>query len=297
MRHVLDVMHCEKNLSEFFLKTMLGEKDTLAVRADLQARGIRPHLHLRSLGANQERLSMPHASYVLSSEDKAKVLGVLKSLRTPSNYVSALHKKIVKGKFSGLKSHDYHVLLQQILPLCFRKISNRALTRTIVRLSRVFRKLCSKIVDTNDKAQLSLDCAETMCMMEKEMPPSFFDIMSHLPNHLVGELFICGPVHTRWMYPYERYFKTLKGYVRNLAKAEGSIAQGYQIDEALGFVTKYMRDYNLTTRKAWDSEEEPTMVDEILEGRGKREVLSDAVRRAMHEFVLDNAAHIDSYRQ
>ena len=30
-----------------------------------------------------------------------------------------------------------------------------------------------------------------------------------------------------------------------------------------------MRDYNLTTRRVWDSEEEPAMVDEILEGRGK----------------------------
>ena len=136
-----------------------------------------------------------------------------------------------------------------------------------------------------------------MCLMEKEMPPTFFDIISHLPNHLVEDLFLCGPVHTMWMYPYEHYFKTLKEYVRNLAKPEGSIAQGYQMDEALGFVTEYMKDYNLTTRRAWDSEEEPTMVDEILEGKGKWKLLSEDVRRAMHEFVLDNAAHIDEYRQ
>ena len=132
-----------------------------------------------------------------------------------------------------------------------------------------------------------------MCLMEKEMLPSFFDIMSHLLNHLVEEFFLYGPVHTRWMYPYEHYFKMLKGYVRNLAKLEGNIAQGYQIDEALGFVTEYMRDYNLTTRRAWDSEEEPTMVDEVLEGKGKRKLLSNDVRRAMHEFVVDNVAHID----
>ena len=63
-----------------------------------------------------------------------------------------------------------------------------------------------------------------MCMFEKEMPPAFFDIMSHLPYHLVEEVFLCGPVHTRWMYPFERYFKSVKGFVRNLAKPEGSIA-------------------------------------------------------------------------
>jgi len=49
------------------------------------------------------------------------------------------------------------------------------------------------------------------------------------------------------MYPYERYFKALKGYVRNLAKPEGSIAQGYQTEQALGFATEYMKDYNITS--------------------------------------------------
>jgi len=138
VRHVLDVMHCVKNLSENILKTLLGEKDTPVVRTDMQARKIRPHLHLQPLGTNRDRLFMPHASYVLSAEDKEEVFRVLKNLRTPTNYVSTLHKKIVKGKLSGLKSHDFHVLLQQILPLCFRKVSNKALTATIVRLSRVF---------------------------------------------------------------------------------------------------------------------------------------------------------------
>lgn len=163
-------------------------------------------------------------------------------------------------------------------------------------MSRLFCKLCAKIVDMNDEAQMIFDSAETMCMMEMEMPPSFFNIMSHLPNHLVQELYICGPVHTRWMYPFERYFKTLKGYVRNFAKPEGSIAQGYQTEQALGFITEYMSDYNITTRRVWDDKEEPTMVDEILEGKGKLRLLSEEERNAMHEFVLDNASHVEAYR-
>jgi hypothetical protein len=297
VRHVLDVMHCEKNIAENILKTTFGEKDSPAVRADLEARGIRPHLHLQRLGPNRDRYYMPDASYVLSTDDKAKVLQVLKSLRPPSHYVSALHKKISKGKLSGLKSHDFHVLLQQILPLCFRKVSNKSLAGVVIRLSRVFRKLCAKTVNGGEKEQLLADVAETMCMLEKEFPASFFDIMSHLPNHLVEQLFQCGPVHTRWMYPYERYFKTLKGYVRNLAKPEGSIAQGYQVEEALGFITEYMRDYNITSRRVWDDQEEPSMVDEILEGKGKPKLLSEGLRNAMHDFVLDNASHIEPYRE
>ncbi len=103
MRHVLDVMHCEKNLCENILRTAFGEKDNPSVRADMQARGIRPHLHLQAAGPNRDRFYIPDASYVLSAEDKARVLRVLKSLQTPTNYVAALHTKISIGKLSGLK--------------------------------------------------------------------------------------------------------------------------------------------------------------------------------------------------
>ena len=58
-------------------------------------------------------------------------------------------------------------------------------------------------------------------------PPAFFDIMIHLPAHIAWEARLGGPVSYRWMYPVERYLRTLKGYVRNKACPEGSIAEGY----------------------------------------------------------------------
>ena len=44
LRHMLDLMHCEKNVCENILKTIMGEKDTAAVRLDMQQMGIRPQL-------------------------------------------------------------------------------------------------------------------------------------------------------------------------------------------------------------------------------------------------------------
>lgn len=35
--------------------------------------------------------------------------------------------------------------------------------------------------------------------------------MTHLVNHLIDEIHICGLVHARWMYPIERAMKNLKG--------------------------------------------------------------------------------------
>ena len=40
------------------------------------------------------------------------------------------------------------------------------------------------------------------------------------------------------------------------------------MEEALGFVTKYMSEYSPTSRRVWDSAEDPTMTNEIVEGKG-----------------------------
>ena len=75
-----------------------------------------------------------------------------------------------------------------------------------------------------------------MTLLELHFPPSFFDIMTHLLYHLVDELDMCGLVSTRWMYPIERYMKTLKHYVQNMARSEACMAEGYARDEYLGFI-------------------------------------------------------------
>ena len=44
----------------------------------------------------------------------------------------------------------------------------------------------------------------------------------------------------RWMYPFERFLKKLKEYVKNRARLEGSIVEGYVVDEALTFSSMYL---------------------------------------------------------
>ncbi|GJY40074.1 hypothetical protein Tco_0427344 [Tanacetum coccineum] len=66
--------------------------------------------------------------------------------------------------------------------------------------------------------------------------------MIHLVIHLPLEALEGGPIRPRWMFPFERYMKKLKGYVRNKAKPEGSIAEGYVAEEALTFSSHYFRD-------------------------------------------------------
>jgi hypothetical protein len=83
---------------------------------------------------------------------------------------------------------------------------------------------------------------ETLCRLEMIFPPAFFDIMMHLPVHIAEEARVGGPVCYRWISPIERYLCTLKGYARNKAHPEGSIAEGYISEECMTFCSRFFQD-------------------------------------------------------
>lgn len=297
IRHTLDVMHCEKNIAENVMKTIFGEKDTLGVRLDMKEAGIRKHLW-PIIGNQPGSVILPRSSYVMTKEERAVFVEQVRALRTPTHYVGQLRKRVnVDGHIKGLKSHDYHVLMQQVLALCVRCTMAKEVRTSIIMLSRVFRRVCAKTIDPAAIEEMRDEAAIALCMLEKEFPPSFFDIMSHLVVHLVEEVEICGPVHTRWMYPIERYLKTLKGYVRNRARPEGCMAECHSLVEALGYCTEYMQDYTITTRRVWDDKEDPSMYDEIIEGAGRMRRLPPDLHQWIHEFVVNNAAPLEEWRR
>jgi len=43
-----------------------------------------------------------------------------------------------------------------------------------------------------------------LCKLERIFSPDFVDSMEHLVIHLSIEVLLGGPVHYRWMYPFER---------------------------------------------------------------------------------------------
>ena len=197
--------------------------------------------------------------------------------------MSNIYNRIVHGKLRGLNSHDYHILLQQLLLVCLRNLGDFEMMGAIVRISRLFRCLCGKVIDSGIEEQLLVNATEVFVTLEK-----IFHIFSGRAFHLCS-------VHICWMYPYERYYKGLKSFVRNLAKPEGNMAQGYHVEEALGFITEYMSTYTLTSRRVWDNQVDPTITDEILEDKGRTRWLSDQVRRWVHNFVCKNVDALDPY--
>jgi hypothetical protein len=161
---------------------------------------------------------------------------------------------------------------------------------SLISLSKVFNEICVKVIDPNIMQMIREEVVETISSIEKVFPLAMFVVMTHLVINLVEELDLCGHVHTRWMYPFERYMKALKGYVRNMAWPGGSMANGYSIEEALGFCIKYIQEVNSTRRRVWEDKEEPTMNDEVLEGNGHPRRRSANLKNWAHTFILHNAS-------
>jgi hypothetical protein len=102
-------------------------------------------------------------------------------------------------------------------------------------------------VDPPMMGDLKKEVAITLDLLKQEFLPSILDVMTHLLICLVEELELCGLVQTWWMYPIERYLKTLNGYVGNRAKPKGSMAKKYAIEEMVGFCIKYLVDFTTTS--------------------------------------------------
>ena len=106
-------------------------------------------------------------------------------------------------KLFGLKSHDCHILMQNLLPVAIYSILPEHVRDAITRLCMFFNIICSKVVDVEKLDSLQMDIVVTLCLLEQYFPQSFFDIMVHLTVHLVREVKLGGPVYMRWMYPFE----------------------------------------------------------------------------------------------
>jgi hypothetical protein len=206
IRHNLDVMHIEKNVSEMICAILLemDKKRENKSRLDMKEMGIReePHPVEKENGGT----SLPRASFAMNKTEKLNFCRLLKWVKVPDGYSTNLSRcvQLKPQKVSGLKSYDHHVLMQQLLPIALRKVLPRTTRYPLLRLSRFFRLLCSKKLLPLDLIQLEMDIVVILCELERVFPPSAFNIMMHLCVHLAYEARMAGLLQFRWMYPIER---------------------------------------------------------------------------------------------
>ena len=66
-------------------------------------------------------------------------------------------------KLYGLKSHDYHTLMQQLLPVALRSLLPKHVRHATARLSLFFNDLCKKVVDVSTLDKLQNELVVTLC--------------------------------------------------------------------------------------------------------------------------------------
>ncbi|XP_019226066.1 PREDICTED: uncharacterized protein LOC109207583 [Nicotiana attenuata] len=246
LRHNLDVMHIEKNICDSLLGTLLEidgkSKDHEKSRYDLQEMGIRKELQPRI--NNDGTISLAKSCFYMEPKQKSLFCTVMKNAKLPKGCASNISERVqVKEmKISGYKSHDAHFIMHYLLQVAVRKVLPKNVSLALIRLGNFFRAICSKVIRRKNLETMQSEIVEITCELEKIFHPTFFDIMPHLPIHLVNEIKLGGPAHLRWMYPIERNLCKYKAFVRNRSSPEASIAEGFLADECLTFCSRYLHD-------------------------------------------------------
>ncbi|CAH9128299.1 unnamed protein product [Cuscuta epithymum] len=266
LRHNVDVMHVEKNIAENFFATTMDtkgkSKDHLQARKDLKAMNIKRKLWPTE---ENEKKTYPKASFSLSLLEKELICKTLSKLKVPIGYSGNWKHKVCLQDFQlkGLKSHDYHILIQGLLPvfLMYGFKKEKPLQAAIRQLGNFFKVLCSKVINRAELSHMQKCIVETLCVFETYFPPSFFVSMTHVVIHLAEEAQLCGPVRYRWMYQFERMMRTYKRYGRNKTFLEGSIAEQYILEEAMRHCMEYIpndkgKSYNRVGRTYIENEDE-----------------------------------------
>jgi hypothetical protein len=266
---------------------------------------IRPELHLQQ---NGKSISAPPAPYVLGKDQKIQFCKFLKGIKFPDGYAANLARYIsadgsrVVGK---MKTHSCHILLQRIIPVGLRGLVRKDVYEAIAELGAFFRELCSRNLRVDVVKKLKKDIPLILCKLEKIFPPAFFDVMVHLAVHLPDQALLRGPVQYGWMYPIERRLGTLKNFVRNRARPEGSIVEAYVASDTLTFCSRYMADIDSRFNMVDDSAPEKPLHGDItvfnhsatLVGADRSQYVPDAVLNKLIWYVLNNCDEIEKYRE
>lgn len=160
------------------------------------------------------------------------------------------------------------------------------------------RWVCSKEINESEIPAMRERSALLMCNLEKVLPPGFFDLQAHLICHLVDEVAVAGTVHARWMYWVERYMKVLKGWVRQRARPEGSMAAGYLHQEALFFSGGIISSLDKSAPTAWEEAQDERQTGMKLMGAAAKRVLdNETFRLQIHNYVLGNHESMSEWRE
>ena len=120
--HNIDMMYSKKNIAEALFGTIMDIsdkiKDNVKARVDQETLCDRPKLDMRPpRGSKSWR--KPRAEFVLTRPQRREVLEWFQTLMFPNGYATNLRRGVNLStmRINGLKSHDYHIWIERLLPV------------------------------------------------------------------------------------------------------------------------------------------------------------------------------------
>jgi hypothetical protein len=120
LMHNIDIMHQKSNFCQVIINTCMDflDKTKYIDKAcmDLAVICDRPNQVLRENGGK------PKVEYCLKAKQQKEVMKWMKDLKFPDGYAVGFRRfmNLKTMKMKGLKSHDFHIILERLVPVMFR---------------------------------------------------------------------------------------------------------------------------------------------------------------------------------
>jgi len=303
-------MHSEKNIAEALWGTIMDildkTKDNVKTRVDQANLCDRPKLNILP-PKDGKKWKKPATEFVLEKHERKEVLEWFQTLMFTDGYAANLRRgvNLSNMQINGLKSHDYHIWIERLLPVMVRGYLPDHAWQVLAELSNFFRQLCAKEFSRAVVEQMEKLAPVLLCKLEKIFPPGFFNPMQHMILHLPYEARMGGPVQGRWCYSIERQQKILRTKCKNKCKIEASIAEAYILDEVSNYTTKYYGEtlpsvHNPPTRyNEGENETDISLFKGQLgsaSGATPKALVNEELRTIMM-YVLTNLVEVEPYIQ
>jgi hypothetical protein len=120
-------------------------------------------------------------------------------LKFSDGYIAGFRRAVNldSGKLSGMKSHDYHIFMERLIPLIFFGYLNDDVWKALVELNHFYRQLCAKEIKKEMMEKLEKEILMLICKLEKLFPLGWFNLMQYLLVHLPYEAKVGGPQQYR----------------------------------------------------------------------------------------------------
>jgi hypothetical protein len=169
LMHNIDVMHHECNMGESIISTCMDfsgkTEDKMKDRQDLAELCNRPSLELKVISGK------PCTSFYLKPQQRKEVMRWMKGLKFPDGYAVGLRRSMnmTTGKLIGLKSHDYHTIMERLLHVMFQVYFDDVVWMVLAELSYFYRQLCVKEIAVEKMQKLEKEIPVLLCKMEKKI--------------------------------------------------------------------------------------------------------------------------------